>query len=91
MPTTWLNLTNGRVDTEIRPLSTDGPGLTTTNLLAATPGIDPTTQGAFGTPATPMTSVVKFEAGLRVCPRCKKPIHLGATRCRECGNPVPRA
>jgi hypothetical protein len=68
----------------------DGPGSTTTNLLAATPGGDSTTQGALGAPAMPITSVVKFEAGLRVCPRCKKPIHLGATRCRECGNPVPR-
>jgi DNA-directed RNA polymerase subunit RPC12/RpoP len=69
----------------------DGPGSTTTHLLVATPGVDSTVQGAFRAPAMPMTSVVKFEAGLRVCPRCKKPIHLGATRCRECGNPVPRA
>lgn len=35
-------------------------------------------------------SVVKFEAGLRVCPRCRKPVHLGVTHCRECGSPVPR-
>jgi predicted RNA-binding Zn-ribbon protein involved in translation (DUF1610 family) len=68
----------------------DGPGLTTTSLLPATPGTDLIAQGTSGSPAMPMTSVVKFEAGLRVCPRCQKPIHLGATRCRECGNPVPR-
>ncbi len=37
-------------------------------------------------PASP----VKFEAGLRVCPRCKKPVHLGASTCRECGTLVPR-
>jgi hypothetical protein len=37
-----------------------------------------------------LPSVVKFEAGLRVCPRCRKPVHLGVTHCRECGNPVPR-
>ena len=35
-------------------------------------------------------SVVKFETGLRVCPRCKKPLHLSADNCRECGMPVPR-
>ncbi len=35
-------------------------------------------------------SKVKFEAGLRVCPRCGKPVHLSATTCRECGSPVPR-
>ena len=33
---------------------------------------------------------VKFEAGLRVCPACGKPVHLSATTCRECGSPVPR-
>jgi hypothetical protein len=36
------------------------------------------------------TSNVKFEAGLRVCPGCGKPVHLSATTCRECGTPVPR-
>jgi hypothetical protein len=35
-------------------------------------------------------SMVKFEAGLRVCPRCGKPVHMSATTCRECGSPVPR-
>ena len=30
------------------------------------------------------------EAGLRVCPRCGKPIHLGADACRDCGIPVPK-
>jgi hypothetical protein len=43
-----------------------------------------------GTARTSLPSVVKFEAGLRVCPRCRKPVHLGASHCRECGNPVPR-
>jgi hypothetical protein len=32
----------------------------------------------------------KAEAGLRVCPRCGKPIHLGADACRACGIPVPK-
>ena len=30
------------------------------------------------------------EAGLRVCPQCGKPIHLGADACRTCGVSVPR-
>jgi hypothetical protein len=30
------------------------------------------------------------EAGMRVCPRCGKPIHLGAETCRACGIPVPK-
>lgn len=30
------------------------------------------------------------EAGLRVCPRCGKPIHLGADACRGCGISVPK-
>lgn len=32
----------------------------------------------------------KVEAGLRVCPRCGKPVHLGAIACRECGTHVPK-
>lgn len=32
----------------------------------------------------------KGEAGLRVCPRCGKPIHLGADACRDCGISVPK-
>jgi ribosomal protein L40E len=33
---------------------------------------------------------MKAEAGLRVCPRCGRPVHLGAVSCRECGTHVPR-
>jgi hypothetical protein len=33
---------------------------------------------------------MKAEAGLRVCPRCGHPVHLGAAACRECGTHVPR-
>jgi len=32
----------------------------------------------------------KSEAGLRVCPGCGKPVHLGATVCRGCGSAVPK-
>jgi hypothetical protein len=41
-------------------------------------------------PVTSPPSVAKFETGLRICPRCKKPVHLNAANCRECGTPVPR-
>ena len=44
-----------------------------------------------GPPGAGLPSVVKFEAGLRVCPRCRKPVHLGVSHCRECGSPVPRS
>jgi hypothetical protein len=47
-------------------------------------------EGGFGAAGGNLPSVVKFEAGMRVCPRCRKPVHLGLTHCRECGNPVPR-
>jgi hypothetical protein len=30
------------------------------------------------------------EAGFRVCPNCKTPVHLGADTCRACGTVVPR-
>jgi hypothetical protein len=35
-------------------------------------------------------AAVKMEAGLRVCPRCGKPVHMSATVCRDCGEPVPK-
>jgi predicted RNA-binding Zn-ribbon protein involved in translation (DUF1610 family) len=33
---------------------------------------------------------VRAEAGLRVCPRCGRPLHLSAETCRECGASVPK-
>jgi hypothetical protein len=38
----------------------------------------------------PRASVVKFETGLRICPQCHKPLHLGADNCRDCGTLVAR-
>jgi hypothetical protein len=67
-----------------------GPLSTSTGLHAVASGADPDANLAFITPAIFPASEVKFEAGLRVCPRCKKPVHLGAAICRECGTPVPR-
>jgi len=63
---------------------------TTTGFLAVASSRDPAADIGLLTPRVPPPSVVKFEAGLRVCPRCKKPVHLGAANCRECGTPVPR-
>jgi hypothetical protein len=45
----------------------------------------------FATPEAPGPAApVKIEAGLRVCPRCGRPVHLGAETCRQCGAHVPR-
>jgi hypothetical protein len=66
----------------------DGGGASTPAFVPIpTPGNDPNT-GA-GLPSN-VSSVVRFEAGLRVCPRCQKPVHLGTSVCRECGTPIPR-
>jgi len=67
------------------------PGLSSTALTTATPDDSPDEPIEFGSPPRPTSSVAKFEAGLRVCPRCKKPVHLGAMTCRDCGTPVPRS
>jgi hypothetical protein len=40
-------------------------------------------------PATAASSS-RVEAGLRVCPRCGRPVHLSAVVCRECGAAVPK-
>lgn len=39
---------------------------------------------------TVLEPVRRMEAGLRVCPSCGKPVHLGAAVCRWCGVPVPK-
>jgi predicted RNA-binding Zn-ribbon protein involved in translation (DUF1610 family) len=40
-------------------------------------------------PVVPATGG-KMEAGLRVCPRCGKPVHLNSIVCRACGAHVPK-
>lgn len=35
-------------------------------------------------------AVKATEAGMRICPKCKRPIHLGAESCRNCGTIVPK-
>jgi hypothetical protein len=49
---------------------------------------DEDTPISLGPPAT--AAGARAEAGLRVCPKCKRPIHLGADTCRGCGTAVPR-
>jgi hypothetical protein len=68
----------------------EGQGATTTGLHVVRSSNDADANMELVGPMMPPNSVVKFEAGLRVCPRCKKPVHLGAATCRECGTPVPR-
>ncbi len=63
------------------------PGAETTTshpaLNALAPVATATAQGS-------SSPVMKMEAGLRICPRCGKPLHMSATVCRSCGEPMPR-
>jgi hypothetical protein len=40
-------------------------------------------------PPTPPPAF-RRESGLRVCPRCHKPLHMNATVCRSCGESTPK-
>jgi len=73
----------------VNPGCPPAPFSTTTGFIPITAGSHPNAEAGLLNPNIP-SSVVKFEAGLRVCPRCKKPVHIGAANCRECGTPVPR-
>jgi hypothetical protein len=42
------------------------------------------------TPYSPPPAL-QVEAGLRVCPRCGRPLHMSAVACRACGAPTPKA
>ncbi|WP_435018122.1 hypothetical protein TA3x_000067 [Tundrisphaera sp. TA3] len=39
---------------------------------------------------SPQAAARRGEAGLRVCPQCGKPVHLGTSSCRSCGIAVPK-
>lgn len=41
-------------------------------------------------PTAQANTPFRSEAGLRVCPGCGKPVHLGAIVCRGCGSHVPK-
>ena len=72
------------------PHRSETPISTSTDIRSFPLGAEAEPEVGFVPPAPPRASAVKFEAGLRVCPRCRKPVHLGAATCRECGTPVPR-
>ena len=38
----------------------------------------------------PQSPAERIEAGLRLCPKCARPLHLGSELCRHCGTSVPR-
>jgi hypothetical protein len=67
-------------------------------LAAARPPANPPQESTMTIPAPvpaaaplrPAPEGSKVEAGLRVCPRCGKPVHLSAIVCRECGAHVPK-
>jgi predicted RNA-binding Zn-ribbon protein involved in translation (DUF1610 family) len=77
------------------PSSSSNPNLPSTHPEARTAELDEAdvamletwSRGHLSRTAAPS---MKAEAGLRVCPRCGRPVHLGATTCRECGTHVPR-
>ncbi len=75
----WTERHTGR-----SPQAADGPDATPTGV----PHIRVGPTGLGESAARP--SMVSFETGLRVCPRCGKPVHINATACRECGTAVPR-
>ena len=70
-------------------LSRGGPAEVVTVSASAPIPIAPPAPATAPPPPPPPYSV-KVEAGLRVCPRCGRPIHLSAVACRECGAPVPK-
>jgi hypothetical protein len=51
-----------------------------------------TTQIVNGPPTLPAGAggPHRAEVGLRLCPNCGRPVHMGRDTCRECGTPVPR-
>ncbi len=51
---------------------------------------NPSTASLDRPPADPAALAPRAEAGLRICPRCGRPIHLGAESCRACGTAVPK-
>ena len=63
-------------------------GGTTSDLMSVVPGDE---LKFLANNPSPPASAVKFEAGMRVCPRCNKPVHLSASSCRECGTPITRS
>ncbi len=57
------------------------------------PGDEPSAHvpppGLADTPYSPPPAL-RVEAGLRICPKCKRPLHMSATSCRACGASTPK-
>ena len=65
------------------PLGASAPAADEPSPIAEDPAYAPTG-------ALPAVAPAKAEAGLRICPRCGRPLHLSAVACRNCGAPVPK-
>ncbi len=90
--------------TSVRPVNAPGsgagPGLGPVPGHASNPGPEPEPEPrsrSSSSPRLPIPTPVPapppaptVEAGLRVCPRCGKPVHLSSIVCRECGAHVPK-
>ena len=48
------------------------------------------TPTTYSPPASEAPPTDRAEAGLRLCPRCRTPVHMGSEVCRTCGTTVPR-
>ena len=57
------------------------------NAKAKPPAPEP---GAMATMAFSLPQTDKVEVGMRLCPECGQPIHLGAPNCRQCGKPAAK-
>jgi hypothetical protein len=76
-----------------RRFTTPGPAAAAPATAAVSAPEPPpaTAHGAVPVPTpVPAAPTTRVEAGLRVCPRCGRPVHLGADTCRGCGAHVPR-
>jgi len=51
----------------------------------AVPPPSPPAEASYSPPPS-----LKVEAGLRICPRCRRPLHMSATTCRACGASTPK-
>jgi hypothetical protein len=61
-----------------------------TSRRGAPPDSGATSTPLLQSPIASASGLERAEVGLRVCPRCGKPVHLGADVCRHCGTAVPR-
>jgi len=64
---------------------------TGSHVPAAAPAPAPVPSGSHLPAGGPSGSAItRSEAGLRLCPNCRKPVHLNAQTCRHCKTHVPK-